>query len=459
MGGWLERDFNKPERENANINTQNQLRSNELDIEGQKAAAASALDLARARIAVPAEAQLQGAQGDFYGSEAEKNRALIPGQAAHLGAETGLLQAQSRELAPGIPGLSSLFKLGTTQPSSLTGTGTNNQFAMGTSDIENNYADGAQKIPGKGTGAHDTVHAMLAPGEAVLNKGAAEHVGRGLIAHLNQIGAARMAEQGAPPDGMKGMPPPKKGRNAKPASAKEAKGKPESPPVQETRGPKDLPGEPPRAQMMAASGTEDVNPSQRPARDSEGFAQYTGPGPGPSPTSDTMSALQRAYKTMTLQNIPGYAAGATDTSLDEQAISARKGSPLPGFEDATGRTGMGMIRNYSMGTEEVKPYSMGTEIVKPMQYATANNGRGTSDYGGGAPAPNKPPGFKGMPKYAKGTSKVRKGGRSAQPSPPPMAQMPAPTSNITPELSNQQGSASTTQPDPVMQQLLQVAQP
>jgi hypothetical protein len=51
---------------------------------------------------------------------------------------------------------------------------------------------GTTKVPGKGSGKVDTVPAMLAPGEAVLNKGAAEHVGRQNIEAANQIGLAKM---------------------------------------------------------------------------------------------------------------------------------------------------------------------------------------------------------------------------------------------------------------------------
>lgn len=54
------------------------------------------------------------------------------------------------------------------------------------------FAKGTAKVPGKGSGKKDTVKAKLAPGEAVLNKAAAEHVGRGLIAKLNQAGAQKM---------------------------------------------------------------------------------------------------------------------------------------------------------------------------------------------------------------------------------------------------------------------------
>ena len=61
---------------------------------------------------------------------------------------------------------------------------------------------GTARVPGKGDGTKDTVPAKLAPGEAVLNKAAAEHVGRGLIAHLNSMGAEKMGL----------VPPPQKGK-------------------------------------------------------------------------------------------------------------------------------------------------------------------------------------------------------------------------------------------------------
>lgn len=54
------------------------------------------------------------------------------------------------------------------------------------------FAKGVSKVPGKGDGTQDTVKAKLAPGEAVLNKAAAEGMGRGLIAALNAAGARKM---------------------------------------------------------------------------------------------------------------------------------------------------------------------------------------------------------------------------------------------------------------------------
>lgn len=59
-------------------------------------------------------------------------------------------------------------------------------------DRTRGYARGTARVPGKGDGTKDTVTANLAPGEAVLNKPAAEGMGRGLIAALNAVGAQKM---------------------------------------------------------------------------------------------------------------------------------------------------------------------------------------------------------------------------------------------------------------------------
>lgn len=54
------------------------------------------------------------------------------------------------------------------------------------------FAKGTARVPGKGSGKVDTVPAKLAPGEAVLNKAAADAMGRGLIAKANAAGAKKM---------------------------------------------------------------------------------------------------------------------------------------------------------------------------------------------------------------------------------------------------------------------------
>ena len=77
-------------------------------------------------------------------------------------------------------------------------------------------AKGANRVPGRvdpqtvGTHASDTVPAMLAPGEAVLNKHAAELMGRDKIAALNAVGEAHgkgMVGQTAPSGGAQRVTP------------------------------------------------------------------------------------------------------------------------------------------------------------------------------------------------------------------------------------------------------------
>lgn len=57
-------------------------------------------------------------------------------------------------------------------------------------------ARGMTRVPGQGSGKVDKVPAMLAPGEAVLNKGAADKMGRGMIAKANAAGVQRMGMAG-----------------------------------------------------------------------------------------------------------------------------------------------------------------------------------------------------------------------------------------------------------------------
>ena len=88
---------------------------------------------------------------------------------------------------------------------------------------------GATKVPGKGAPNVDSVPATLAPQEAVLNQGAADHLGRGTIAALNALGAAKMAANGqapATPPSPHGMMAPARGAPPKTAAKAPAKGAP-----------------------------------------------------------------------------------------------------------------------------------------------------------------------------------------------------------------------------------------
>lgn len=63
-------------------------------------------------------------------------------------------------------------------------------YKKGTARVD--CSAGKNRVPGKGDGKTDTVKAMLAPGEAVLNRAAAEKLGRGMIKRLNEHGQRKM---------------------------------------------------------------------------------------------------------------------------------------------------------------------------------------------------------------------------------------------------------------------------
>ena len=121
----------------------------------------AALHMAQAGMVQPlgeSEIGLQTAQGGYYGAQsnlANQNAAQI---APLAGSEIGLRKAQ--------------------ESGAYQGSG---EFATGTSRVS---------APGDGT--VDTTKAELANGEAVLNKGAAEHLGQPAIQALNAVGMLRM---------------------------------------------------------------------------------------------------------------------------------------------------------------------------------------------------------------------------------------------------------------------------
>lgn len=237
------------------------------------------------------------------------------------------------------------------------------QFNMGTEDTSMyNYDHGEEMVPGEGDGSEDTVHSMLAPGEAVINKGGADVPGvRDLVRFLNDLGAKHMAAAGHAPDGMKGMP----ARDAKPGSAKTPNGKP----------------------VGAAMGDEKMTPG---------------------------------YVTGT-QQVPQGPATQSDIAAGMNSPLAASGGPRPGYQAPSG--GQQLVNQFrgngrAMGDEDVQNYSMGIEYV-PYPAKGDNMAQGTTQFaedanlsdtgmqGGGKRTPGK-----GMPKYAKGTSKVGKKTRS-----------------------------------------------
>lgn len=122
------------------------------------------------------EIALRGAQGDAASAGAESTRAATG--YANSGISPDLLRLiQGREGQGGL------------QQNNIIG------------GSPSGFADGTSKVADKGgkpmkPGSTDTTPAMLTPGEAVLNVGAAEHLGRSVIDVLNAIGSLKMGKDG-----------------------------------------------------------------------------------------------------------------------------------------------------------------------------------------------------------------------------------------------------------------------
>lgn len=135
------------------------------------------------------------------------------------------------------------------------------------------FSHGTSAVPGQGTGTVDTTPAMLAPGEAVLNKAAAEHLGRHTIDLLNALGQVKMGtvgqtpqeqpQQGAAPGYAKGTSDvPGKGAHGKPhdkSPPKADKGPPKKPQA-DTKGASAGAGGPPAPGGDAGGGGAQITP-------------------------------------------------------------------------------------------------------------------------------------------------------------------------------------------------------
>jgi len=209
-----------------------------------------------------AQAGLQGAQADYYGSHAALNRndltpdpnlnqALIAlhGQMRQYWTPGGGLPSYGQPAAPAAPATGSTpasprvaepaGSNWTAPQTAQPGTGSYNYTPSTATVASPNYmdltdpsklphfSDGTAQVPGKGPGNVDTVPAMLAPHEAVLNAGAAQHVGPHLINVLNALGAHKMAMEGhAPQPGPQDQGPPQAAPSGRGMPAgKSAKGK------------------------------------------------------------------------------------------------------------------------------------------------------------------------------------------------------------------------------------------
>lgn len=121
-----------------------------------------------------AEASEAGQRGAFYGAQAR----AVPMSTAGSFADT-LSRANAINAGTSAYG----------DPNNILNVG-GNAFNTGSADVHD-YKHGKTKVPGHGPSDKDTVPSNLAPGEAVLNTEAADHLGRGTIQLLNAIGLAK----------------------------------------------------------------------------------------------------------------------------------------------------------------------------------------------------------------------------------------------------------------------------
>jgi hypothetical protein len=186
----------------------------------------------------PGEAVLTPGAADHMGRDnigmlnAMAHHGMLPSQGSHLGGQPHAAMPQSIGAIPGLapPGGAPPGAPGAGGPPAPGGPPMKPQkgFAKGTSAVpaqdnigqkvkldnskmggkqtpDLNLKKGTAKVPGKPTNpSKDTQHGQIPVGGAVLTNDAANHVGRGLIAHLNQLHGGMsppMAPPGGPPQG------------------------------------------------------------------------------------------------------------------------------------------------------------------------------------------------------------------------------------------------------------------
>lgn len=240
-----------------------------------------------------------------------------------------------------------------TGQSTLTQKSTLDMDENGNPKYPQGHAKGTAQVAGKGSGKVDTVPAMLAPGEAVLNKGAAEHMGRDNIKSLNAVGLLKM-----------GMPA------GKPAPKAAPKGK-----------------------QKFASGTDNVQQAQDVPNVS---AMTTGKAVGSFPQQDP-STLHTTQKSVVDTDENGrlkYAKGTSNVpAVDDRVTAAAKA--VKGKEPAKGtmdsrvppKGGQGSMAHYAGGVSHVgKGKKSDTPKLDPKMLQAVMQMLGGAG-GGGMPAP------------------------------------------------------------------------
>ena len=143
------------------------------------------------------EIGLQTAQGGYYGAQsnlANQNAAQV---APLAGSEIGLQGHQGiyydkMGTAALMHGAAAGVSAGAAATSAATGADIGGAQIRQLDQGSGAFATGTSRVSAPGDGTVDTTKARLANGEAVLNRGAAEHLGQPAIQALNAVGMLRM---------------------------------------------------------------------------------------------------------------------------------------------------------------------------------------------------------------------------------------------------------------------------
>jgi hypothetical protein len=188
---WLERKYN-------NMDAQTGIQQQTANTEAMRAQAAAELDLARASEApaniaeTQSRAGLNRAQTGLVGSQTQDQNLKNRAGAAYipiLNEFTGAGGAPSTSLSSPVFRLSAPGSLGSSLESDER---RRRGLRMGTEEVMVKGKTKVKDKKGKGSPTVDTVPAVLAEGEAVLNAGAAEIMGRDEIRELNKKGLRDM---------------------------------------------------------------------------------------------------------------------------------------------------------------------------------------------------------------------------------------------------------------------------
>ncbi len=356
---------------------QSQTAKSEADLRAAQAGLATSQAQTNPAEAAAREAEAYGRAGaerglgGYYGALGSAATARVPSEIGLAGAQAGQAAAEAARTRASVAPITGLPSLN----NSLLNDNPENH-AMGTSriDAKNGKTSVPGKMPPKGQNT-DVTPANLTPGEAVLNRGAAEHLGRDVIDVLNAIGNIKMqGDQGAvqtkgpvtqaDAHGAAGIPGYSEGMSD---SRNPPRGDTDG--MSYARGAGGVPGyavgdpyivQKPISPVPGGGGTWGPTPDAQPAPGSNtGIRASVGlPGkPRPLGLADGMSDVPEPGAAV------GMAAGASEVMARTHADAARNSQAGEVGRDRKAGVKAGVPKSSNAGEESTRSYAKGTAKV------------------------------------------------------------------------------------------------